>query len=181
MASIEERVKTLEDDAKKVEVLGHEYADIKKELTGISSSHTGLKMEVVALAAAFTFIDLTLPSFFNLSKLLEEKLRIGHNDWGVLTRLPQNPAGSGPAGPRGARGSEGRRGRQGPRGSRGRQGQRGERGQRGPDGRPGPQGPAGPPPSTESLRTATREAAAAETALRSVVSQATALRTVVGE
>ena len=178
MASIEERVKALEGDAEKVKVLDHEYAEIKKELTGISSSHTGLKMEVVALVAAFTFIDLTLPSLFNLSKLLEEKARIGHNEWGVLSRLPQNAPGSGPVGAPGARGGQGSRGRQGPRGSRGRQGQRG---QRGPDGRAGPQGPAGPPPSAESLRTATREAAAAETALRGVVSQATALRTTVGE
>ncbi|MEI7034154.1 hypothetical protein [Streptomyces pratensis] len=184
MPSIEERVKSLEDDAQKVEALDHEYAEIKKELTSISSSHTGLKMEVVALAAAFTFIDLTLPSVFNLQKLLEEKLRISHNQWGLLTRMPATGPGVGPAGPRGNRGSDGRRGPRGERGARGRLGERGQPGPRGAVGAPGPRGPVGPPgppPSTASLRTATREAVAAEAALRGLVSQATALRNTVGE
>ncbi|MFJ2215591.1 hypothetical protein ACIQVO_25265 [Streptomyces sp. NPDC101062] len=183
MSSIDERVKVLEEGARKEELWGHEIADIKKELTGLSSSHTAIKVEFVALAAAFTLIDLTLPSVFNLQKLLEAKLRIGHNDWGLISRLPANPAGGGPAGPRGPAGPEGRRGRLGERGSRG---QQGRRGQRGPDGRPGPRGEAGPrgaagpPPSTDSLRAATREANNAGTALRGVIRQAEALSATLG-
>ncbi|MFI2733352.1 hypothetical protein [Streptomyces sp. NPDC018711] len=96
--TLEDRVAALEDDAKKEKVLGHDYTEVKKEITKIASDHTVLKGEVTALhgswdlfAIAFPglVISITLPALFSLEpvieRVLEKKFHITRAKSGFLS------------------------------------------------------------------------------------------------
>lgn len=183
MASLESRVKALEDSATNQKVAAHDYQDLKKEITAVASDHTALKGELIGLVASFTLINLSLPSLFNLEKLLESKLRIGHNEWGLISRIPASPVGTGARGPTGPQGRQGADGRRGSRGERGAAGPRGPRGARGPDGRAGARGAQGPDgrlPSTAELERMTRAAETATSSLEGAIRRANSLGSTLG-
>ncbi|MGW0584241.1 hypothetical protein ACWD25_52000 [Streptomyces sp. NPDC002920] len=146
----------------------------------------GIKSELTLIKSEFVPVNFSLPSIFSFEELIKKQLNLDYNQYGLLTRQtgsggggggaapgPRGPRGEqGPRGAAGAQGPQGREGRRGPRGERGEQGRQGRRGEQGRQGRQGTRGAAGPPPSTESLRNATRDARSAEDALRGVVREA---------